>query len=233
MNRETILVVDDNPENLMLLELLLDYEGFKVQTADSANEALKALSNSLPGVMLTDIQMPEVDGLELIRRVRMEARTRELPILAVSANAMKENIQEAYAAGCDGYLTKPIDTPTLAAAVREQLEHGRKRGDTQGSPVAQPEQAKLRNGEFLMTCAQQIEQLLSPVRGVLFREQASGILHDCAGTAGALGYPQIATLARDLNARSGILNEQEFTSGLRRLSDLLTYGHLQATKQVN
>jgi two-component system cell cycle response regulator DivK len=232
MLRESVLVVDDNPENLMLLKLLLDYEGFEVGTAESAAEALQVLSLELPGVMLTDIQMPEIDGLELIRRVRLDERTRALPILAVSANAMKENIQQAYAAGCDGYLTKPIDTPTLAAAVREQLACGRKREELRQNPEGETVPGGLRDSGFLMNCAAELEQLLTPP-GPPSREQICGVLHRCAGTAGVLGYTQIATLARELDSRSGELDEPSFKEGLHTLSDLLTCSQLHATQQVH
>jgi CheY-like chemotaxis protein len=121
MKPKILLLVDDNPENLMLLELTLEGESFALQTAAGAREALELLARSVPDALLTDIQMPHIDGLELIRRVRQDPRTSGICILAISANAMKVNIQEAYAAGCDGYITKPVDTRTFAAAVHEHL----------------------------------------------------------------------------------------------------------------
>jgi CheY-like chemotaxis protein len=219
---ETLLVVDDNTENLILLELLLSSEDFTVRTAGSAKDALKALEADLPDAMLTDIQMPDVDGLELIRTVRMNAKTKELYIVAVSANAMKEDIEEAYQAGCDDYITKPVDTHTFAASVREQLKAGRngKTKHAPGSGVPQEE-------KFLADCSRQLEQLISDKNAPLWREQAGGILHQCAGTAGALGYPQIAGPARDLEARSAALNNQEFAEGLIELADLLADINLQ------
>src|ERR1022692_3683818 len=127
MHRNTILIVDDNPEILLLIQLLLAGENFTVRTARSAGDALEALSVSVPDAMLTDIQMPIVDGLELIRQVRLDPRTAGMLILAVTANAMKENIEEAYAAGCDSYITKPFDSRTFAASVREEMKLGRNR----------------------------------------------------------------------------------------------------------
>jgi CheY-like chemotaxis protein len=124
MNYGTILLVDDNPENLRLIELVLLNGGFTVETAHSASEALEALASSVPDALLTDIQMPDFDGLELIRQVRLDPRTCKIPILAVSANAMKKNIEEAFAAGCDEYITKPIDVRTFAASVRKLLNRG-------------------------------------------------------------------------------------------------------------
>lgn len=116
-----ILIVDDNLANLKLLKLLLTQAGYSVQTAEKAEEALDVLSSSRPDAVLTDIQLPGITGLDLTRLIRSDPRTRETLIVGVSANAMKENIDEAYAAGCDGYITKPIDTRTFAAAVGSYL----------------------------------------------------------------------------------------------------------------
>lgn len=226
MNGETILVVDDNSDNLVLIELLLAEERFAVETADSAKMALEVLSSRVPDAMLTDIQMPDVDGLELIRQVRVNPQTGGMFILAVSANAMKENIEEAYAAGCDGYITKPLDTQTFAASVRTRLGLGRRQGGT-GRKTATPLEEKFPpQTSLLVECMEHVERLLGPANEFPRRATAGGILHQCAATAGVLGYAHIAALARDLEANTATLNEQEFTDGLRRLADLL--GHAQA-----
>jgi CheY-like chemotaxis protein len=232
MLRESILVVDDNPEILLLIQLLLVGENFTVRTANSALEALEALSASVPDVMLTDIQMPNIDGLELIRRVRLNPWTQGIFILAVTANAMKESIQEAYAAGCDGYITKPLDTRTFAAWVRAELKLGRTRETARPTAAAASAEAGLSYGECLLDCRRQIGQLLASSKESLRREQACDILHRCAGTAGVLGYPQIAALARSLETDSAALEEPGFSSGLNRLADLLEHVHLQAATRA-
>lgn len=228
MNDETILVVDDNPENLTLMELLLACDNFDVQTASSAVEALQALVFRVPDALLTDIQMPDMDGLELIRRVREDRRACEILILAVSANAMKENIEQAYAAGCDGYITKPLDTRTFAALVREQLSRGRSRETRSLAKPKTSEERIFLHGDFFANCIRQIGQLAECTPEVPWREQACYLLHQCAGTAGVLGYPQIASSARDLIGLSDVLNEEELRDGLDKLSDLLTHVQLQA-----
>lgn len=221
MNHETILIVDDNPENLRLLELVLLNEKFTVRTARSAKEALEALDASVPDALLTDIQMPDTDGLELIRRVRLNPLTREMAILAVSANAMKQNIEEAFAAGCDDYITKPIDTRTFAASVRKQLKLGRKSEARPQNDAAVSQETLLLHRKFLADCQRQVEQLLGCTNDSVRRQRACRILHQCAGTAGVLGHPDVTTLARDLETHSSALSEQEFSGGLRRLSDVL------------
>src|SRR5713101_3295844 len=91
MNNRTILIVDDNLANLKLFRLLLTQEGYAVQLANRAEEALEVLSTSTPDVVLTDIQLPGITGLELTRLIRSDPRTRDISIVGVSANAMKEN----------------------------------------------------------------------------------------------------------------------------------------------
>src|SRR5262249_33614297 len=116
----TILIVDDNPDNLLLMQLLLGEEGHTLQTADGAEAALAILNSWTPDAVLTDIQMPDIDGLELTRRIRVEPRNKNTVILAVSANALAEDIERAFEAGCNGYITKPVDTRTFGARVRKE-----------------------------------------------------------------------------------------------------------------
>jgi two-component system cell cycle response regulator DivK len=122
MNHRTVLLVDDNEATLKLIRLLLTNEGVAVRVAMTAEEALETLSAGAPDAILTDIQLPGITGLELIRRIRADAKIKDALILCISANAMAENIEEAYTAGCDAYLTKPIDTRTFAGSVRRHLE---------------------------------------------------------------------------------------------------------------
>ena len=227
MHRDTILIVDDNPEILLLIQLLLAGENFTVRTANSGESALEALSSSVPDAMLTDIQMPIMDGLELIRRVRLNPRTAGMLILAVTANAMKENIEEAYAAGCDGYITKPFDSRTFPAWVREEMKLGRNRQS--GRPPAGTPSVEdgISGGELLLDCTRQVEGLLASAKVSFQWDQSGDVLNQCAGIAGILGYPQIAAAARDLEMQSPALDEPKFCRGLHRLADLLEHVRLQ------
>jgi len=119
---ESILIVDDNIDNLELTQILLEGEGFQVRLAEDAESALQILQTYRPRLILMDIQLPGMDGLELTRRLRRKPELRDVIILALSAYAMKGDEENALAAGCDGYITKPINTRTFVAAVRAYLE---------------------------------------------------------------------------------------------------------------
>lgn len=122
MQREQILIVDDNIDNLKLTRLLLECEGYTVRTAEDAEQALALLRTDTPALILMDIQLPGMDGLELTRRLRGMSGLREMKIVALSAYAMQGDETSAIASGCDGYITKPIDTRSFAGLIRGYLD---------------------------------------------------------------------------------------------------------------
>ena len=122
MASEAILIVDDNPVNLKLVYLLLAGEGYNVRTATDAEEALKVLQEFSPRLILMDIQLPGMDGLELTRRLKANPATQDITILGLTAYAMKGDEEKILAAGCDGYVAKPIDTRTLPGVISHYLE---------------------------------------------------------------------------------------------------------------
>jgi CheY-like chemotaxis protein len=117
MPREVILIVDDNPANLKLARVILAAEGYDVRTANDAEEALRSLSADTPRLILMDIQLPDMDGLELTRRLKADSQFSDVIVVALTAYAMKGDEAKAKAAGCDGYVTKPIDPDTLPGIV--------------------------------------------------------------------------------------------------------------------
>ena len=121
MAGEAILIVDDNPTNLKLVRVLLLGEGYDARTATDAEEALELLRSFHPRLILMDVQLPGMDGLELTRRLKANAKTREITVVALTAYAMKGDEQKALDAGCDGYIAKPIDTRNLPRLVGEYL----------------------------------------------------------------------------------------------------------------
>jgi two-component system cell cycle response regulator DivK len=121
MPAEPILIVDDNPANLKLARVLLEGEGYAVQTAVDAEDALRLLSTFAPRLILMDIQLPGMDGLELTRRLKSELATRHVVVIALTAYAMKSDEERALAAGCDGYVSKPIDVEALPRLVEAHL----------------------------------------------------------------------------------------------------------------
>jgi two-component system cell cycle response regulator DivK len=122
---ELILVVDDNADNRDLTRILLECDGFEVRTAEDATQALLVLGTCRPSLILMDVQLPGMDGLELTRWLRQNPSLRDLVIVALSAYAMAAEKENARAAGCDGYITKPINTRTFAATVRQYLAASR------------------------------------------------------------------------------------------------------------
>jgi CheY-like chemotaxis protein len=128
MAGEPILIVDDNPANLKLARVLLAGGGFEVRTAADAQEALRVLAGFRPRLILMDLQLPGMDGFELTRRLKASPTHGEVIILALTAYAMKGDEEKARAAGCDGYISKPIDTRSLPSVVADYLASRRGRG---------------------------------------------------------------------------------------------------------
>ncbi len=122
MAHNSILIVDDNPVNLKLMRILLAGAGHEVLTATDAEQALQVIGQSAPRLILMDIQLPGIDGLELTRRLKADPATRNIKILGLTAYAMKGDRERILAAGCDGYIPKPIDTRSLPDMIEQYLE---------------------------------------------------------------------------------------------------------------
>jgi two-component system cell cycle response regulator DivK len=122
---ERILIVDDSPQSLKLARVVLAAEGFEVRTAIDAADALRVLESFEPQMVLTDLQLPGVDGLALTRRIRATERFAALVVVALTAYAMKGDEEKALAAGCDAYITKPIDVDTFPSEIRALLASSR------------------------------------------------------------------------------------------------------------
>lgn len=119
---DRVLIVDDNPTNLKLVAYLVKASGYDVVTANDADSAVAAIAAHPPRLILMDLQMPGVDGLELTRRLKRDPVTRDIKIIAVTAYAMKGDQEKALAAGCDDYVTKPIDTRALPQLIARHLQ---------------------------------------------------------------------------------------------------------------
>jgi two-component system, cell cycle response regulator DivK len=125
MEGKSILIVDDNTQNLKLARVVLANEGFDVHTASNAEDALQILRTVTPRLILMDIQLPGMDGLELTRRLKADPATRAVRVIALTAYAMKGDDEKAFAAGCDGYITKPIDVERLPVMISSYLAERR------------------------------------------------------------------------------------------------------------
>jgi CheY-like chemotaxis protein len=121
MNRPRILVVDDNEAGQLLVCSVLQPQEFLVDSAGSAVEVLERLKAHTPDLILMDVQLPGQDGLSLTRQLKADPATAAIPIVALTAHAMPGDREQALAAGCVGYISKPIDTRTLGDQIREFL----------------------------------------------------------------------------------------------------------------
>jgi two-component system cell cycle response regulator DivK len=124
---ERLLIVDDNAQNLKLARVLLAGEGYEVRTAIDAEEAVRVLESFSPALILMDLQLPGMDGLELTRRLKVDPKHRHIIIIALTAYAMKGDEERARAAGCDGYVAKPIDVEQLPRTLAGHLARAARR----------------------------------------------------------------------------------------------------------
>jgi CheY-like chemotaxis protein len=121
MTPARILIVDDNAVNLKLASSVLGFDGYQILEAGNATEALNIIGQTPPDLILMDIALPGMDGLTLTRKLKADPATRHIRIMALTAYAMKGDDQKAQEAGCDAYVTKPIDTRKLPNQVAEIL----------------------------------------------------------------------------------------------------------------
>jgi len=121
MAGEAILIVEDNQINAMLVNVLLTEKGYVTRIAANAAEALEAAQTFKPALIIMDLQLPGMDGLELTRQLKSDPRYKEAIIVAVTAYAMKGDREKSLAAGCDEYISKPINTTTFADTITKLL----------------------------------------------------------------------------------------------------------------
>jgi two-component system cell cycle response regulator DivK len=119
-----ILVVEDNERNLKLLRDVLDYAGYDVRVARTAEDGITLALSEPPDLVLMDLQLPGMDGMEALRRLRESPRTADIPVVAVTAQAMKHDRERALEAGFDGYIEKPISVRVFPDQVRSFLSGG-------------------------------------------------------------------------------------------------------------
>ena len=137
-NRQsTILVVDDNHTNLKLVTDVLGFEGYCILTATDAKQAQAVVRQSPPDLILMDIGLPDMDGLALTQILKADQKTCHIIIVALTAFAMKGDEEKAIAAGCDGYIIKPIDTRKFPRQVAELLLRGIVSGQSKPAPIVE------------------------------------------------------------------------------------------------
>jgi len=126
MAGELILIVEDNEKNRKLERDILQFHGYRTVEADTGEDGVRLAQETPPALILMDIQLPRMSGIEALRLLRADARTHAIPVIAVTASAMSHDRQKIMAAGFDGYQAKPIDVTQFVAAVREMLDRPRR-----------------------------------------------------------------------------------------------------------
>jgi len=123
MAGELILIVEDNENNRMLVRDVLQSRGYQTAETDTGEEGLRLARVSRPALILMDIQLPGMNGIEALKHLRADADTRDIPVMAVTASAMTQDRHKIMAAGFDAYQSKPINVREFVEAVRAVLAH--------------------------------------------------------------------------------------------------------------
>jgi CheY-like chemotaxis protein len=197
MPGERILVVDDTPINLKLTRILLSHEGYDVRTANSGAEALRMLESFRPRLVLADLQMPEMDGFEMTRRIKSDPRYRDILVVALTALALKGDEERAIEAGCDGYITKPIDTKALGERIRGYLHTGNDSSPSASDPFAAAGIDDLR-AQFVEDVRTQAPAWVERFEGNFKPAEMQALAHQWVGSGGLLGFHRISELSREI-----------------------------------
>jgi len=120
--KSTILYVEDNPDNRLLVRRILHASGYGLIEAANAAEALQILEQQIPDLILMDINMPDIDGYTLTAQLKAMPKLSDVPIIAMTAYALKGDRERSFEAGCDGYIQKPIDVDSLPKQIQRFLE---------------------------------------------------------------------------------------------------------------
>jgi len=206
MAGEPILIVDDTPVNLNLTRLLLTHEGYAVRTAAHAQEAIDMLQSFRPDLILADIRLPGMDGLEMARRIKTNPKTKTIKVIALTGSAKSDDQERADAAGCDEYLTRPIETRVLATRIRQVLDRPGTVPPEWGLPAPEPAFAELPAGPeveslrrlFLNEGAAKTRHILESLETGFDAGAAARLLHGWIGSAGLLGHPEIVKTIRGI-----------------------------------
>ncbi|MEE9584270.1 MAG: response regulator [Candidatus Brocadiales bacterium] len=116
---KTALVIEDNADNMELITLILEQNGYKVLKAETGQQGFDVALEARPDFILLDIQLPDMDGLEVLRKIRSSEIDGDIPVIAVTSYAMVGDREKMMAAGCNGYIEKPIDPEKIIGQIRE------------------------------------------------------------------------------------------------------------------
>jgi two-component system, cell cycle response regulator DivK len=237
---EPILIVDDTPVNLNLMRLLLTHEGYAVRTAARAEEAIDLLGSYRPSLILADIRLPGMDGLEMTRCIKTNPLTKAIKVIALTGFAKSGDPERAAGAGCDEYLTRPIESHVLASRIRAVLDRPAPcSNDHRLVAASEPAVAPLPGGEevedlrreFLSEGEAKSRHMLDSLDSGFDAEASARELHSWIGSAGLLGHPEIAKMARagEEMLRQGSYRVEDVRECLSSL--LLTFSELRSADE--
>jgi two-component system cell cycle response regulator DivK len=122
MGKARILYIEDNPDNMTLVRRVLEIEGYEVIAAENGREGLSQAFNNTPDIIITDINLPDIDGYEITDTLKKDKKTAHIPVIAMTANVMKKDRENILQAGCDGFISKPIDIDELPGQIENFLK---------------------------------------------------------------------------------------------------------------
>ena len=122
MGKARILYIEDNFDNMTLVKRVLEIEGYEVIEAETGSEGVAKAAESKPDIIITDINLPDIDGYEVTGMLKKNQQTSHIPVIAMTANVMKRDRESVFKAGCDGYISKPIDIDELPTQIENFLK---------------------------------------------------------------------------------------------------------------
>jgi two-component system cell cycle response regulator DivK len=122
MGKAKILYIEDNSDNMTLVKRVLEIEGYEVIQAETGQEGINQAINNSPDIIITDINLPDIDGYEITNRLKQNQTTAHIPIVAMTANVMQKDRKNVIDAGCDGFISKPIDIDELPEQIESYLK---------------------------------------------------------------------------------------------------------------
>ncbi len=117
MGKARVLYIEDNFDNMTLVKRVLEIEGYEVIPATTGNEGISKAIKTMPDLIITDINLPDIDGYEITDTLKKNTKTAHIPVVAMTANVMKKDRESVFQAGCDGYISKPIDIDELPGQI--------------------------------------------------------------------------------------------------------------------
>ena len=122
MGKAKVLYIEDNLDNMILVKRILEIEGYHVIGAETGQEGLAKAMEDLPDIVITDINLPDIDGYEVTDTLKKDTKTAHIPVIAMTANVMKKDRENVIQAGCDGFISKPIDVDDLPGQIENFLK---------------------------------------------------------------------------------------------------------------